>query len=66
MRTYQDDRSVADYPVSDHMTRNPSRSMSDKLVAEAVSIFQQNRIDDIVVTIDKDRVIGLIDVKDLS
>ena len=40
--------------------------MSDKLVAEAVSIFQQNRIDDIVVTIDKDRVIGLIDVKDLS
>ena len=40
--------------------------MSDKLVAEAVSIFQQNRIGDIVVTIDKDRVIGLIDVKDLS
>jgi arabinose-5-phosphate isomerase len=66
VRTYQDDRNVADHPVSDHMTRNPITINGNKLAAEAVRTFEQNRIDDIVVVDDEDRVIGLIDVQDLS
>ena len=66
VRAYQDDRNVADHPVSDHMTRNPITINGGKLAAEAVRTFEQNRIDDIVVTGDEDRVIGLIDVQDLT
>jgi len=66
VRAYHDDRNVADHPVSDHMTRNPIAINGDKLAAEAVHTFEQNRIDDIVVVDDEDRVIGLIDVQDLS
>ena len=66
VRAYQDDRNVADHPVIDHMTRHPITINGSKLAAEAVRTFEQNRIDDIVVTGDEDRVIGLIDVQDLS
>lgn len=48
------------------MTRNPITINGNKLAAEAVRTFEQNRIDDIVVTGDEDLVIGLIDVQDLS
>ena len=66
VRAYQDDRNVADHLVSDHMTRDPITINGNKLAAEAVRTFEKNHIDDIVVTDDKDRVIGLIDVQDLS
>ncbi len=48
------------------MTRNPITINGDKLAAEAVRTFEQNRIDDIVVTDEVGKVIGLIDVQDLS
>ena len=48
------------------MTRDPITINGNKLAAEAVRTFEKNHIDDIVVTDDKDRVIGLIDVQDLS
>jgi len=66
VRAYHDDRNVADHPVGDHMTRNPITINGDKLASEAVHTFEQNRIDDIVVIDNEDRVIGLIDVQDLS
>jgi arabinose-5-phosphate isomerase len=66
VRAYQHDRNVADHPVSDYMTRNPVVIEGDRLAAEAVRTLEQHRIDEIVV-IDHDRkVIGLVDVQDLS
>jgi len=66
VRAYHNNRDVADHLVSDHMTHDPITINGNKLAAEALRTFEQNRIDDIVVTDETGRVIGLIDVQDLS
>jgi len=66
VRAYQENRDTADHLISNHMTRNPVTINCDKLASEAVRIFEKNRIDDIVVTDCENRVVGLIDVQDLS
>jgi arabinose-5-phosphate isomerase len=66
VRAYQTDRGVADAVVSQHMTRTPVTIANDKLAAEAVHVLEQNRIDEIVVVDKEDRVVGLVDVQDLS
>ena len=48
------------------MTRNPVTINGDKLAAEAVHILQENRIDELVAIDGEHRVIGLVDVQDLS
>ena len=66
VRGYQNDRHIADHPVSDYMTRNPIAIEGARLAAEAVRILEQNRIDEIVVVDGEGRAIGLVDVQDLS
>jgi arabinose-5-phosphate isomerase len=66
VRGYQRDRHIADHLVSRYMTRNPVAIEGDKLAAEAVHTFEQNRVDEIVVTDEQGRAIGLVDVQDLS
>lgn len=66
VRGYQADRHIADHPVSQHMTRNPIAIRGDRLAAEAVRILEEHRIDEIVVVDEDRRVIGLMDVQDLS
>jgi arabinose-5-phosphate isomerase len=66
VRGYQADRHIADQPVSEHMTRNPIAIRGDKLAAEAVRILEEHRIDEIIVLDEGRRVIGLVDVQDLS
>jgi arabinose-5-phosphate isomerase len=66
VRGYQSDRHIADHKVSDYMTRDPVVIEGVKLAAEAVRTFEQNCVDEIVVTDEQARVIGLVDVQDLS
>jgi len=66
VRGYQADRHIADHAVSQHMTRNPIAIRGDRLAAEAVRILEEHRIDEIIVVDEARRVIGLVDVQDLS
>jgi len=66
VRAYQEDRDIADHLVADHMTRNPITIQGDKLAAEAVHVLEENRIDEIVVIDADQKVVGLVDVQDLS
>jgi len=66
VRGYQADRHIADHPVSQHMTRHPVAIRGDRLAAEAVRILEEHRIDEIIVVDEARRVIGLVDVQDLS
>lgn len=66
VRGYQEDRDIAEHPVRAHMTADPVTIHGDKLAAEAVSEFEQNPIDEIIVIDEQRRVIGLVDIQDLS
>ena len=66
VRAYQEDRDIADHLIRDHMTKTPVSIRGDKLAAEAVHTLQENLIDELVVIDLENRVIGLIDVQDLS
>jgi arabinose-5-phosphate isomerase len=66
VRGYQKDRGIADHPLRDYMTANPITVEGDRLAAEAVSILEKNRIDEIVAVDQAGRAIGLVDVQDLS
>ena len=66
VRAYQEDRDIADHLVRDHMTQNPITIQGDKLAAEAVHVLEENRIDEIVVIDASQKVVGLVDVQDLS
>ena len=66
VRAYQEDRDIADHLIRDHMTPNPITIQSDKLAAEAVHVLEKNRIDEIVVIDAGQKVVGLVDVQDLS
>jgi arabinose-5-phosphate isomerase len=66
VRGYQQHRDLADHAVGDHMTRDPVSIQEDRLAAEVVREFEQNPIDEIVVVDEARRVIGLVDIQDLS
>ncbi len=66
VRAYQEDRDIADQLIVDHMTKDPVSIQSDKLAAEAVHVLQEHLIDELVVIDVASKVIGLIDVQDLS
>ena len=52
-------------PVSELMIRQPKRIHRDALAAEALAVFNANRIDELPVVDDDDRPVGMIDVQDL-
>lgn len=66
VRGYQADRNIGDHYVSDYMTRNPIVIRGDKLAVEVVRTLEEHRVDDIVVVDNDRRVVGLVDVQDLS
>jgi arabinose-5-phosphate isomerase len=47
------------------MTRNPVCIRSEALAAEALKIFNQRNIDDLIVIDDRRRPVGIIDLQDL-
>ncbi len=52
-------------PLRDVMTRNPIRIREDALVAEALKIFNEHNIDDLIVVNAKNEPVGLVDSQDL-
>jgi arabinose-5-phosphate isomerase len=52
-------------PVRDVMTRNPKRITGEALASEAMALMRQHRIDELPVTDELDRPLGLIDIQDL-
>ncbi len=65
-RAYQQDRLVGGRPVREFMTSDPVTITGDKLAAEVLAVFEDHRIDDLVVLDASGAVIGLVDNQDLS
>ena len=66
VRHYQSDPMVGDRPVEAVMTHNPITISSERLAGEAVRVFSQSRIDDLIVVNDRNQPVGLIDTADLT
>jgi arabinose-5-phosphate isomerase len=56
---------VLDAPVGTVMTRHPITIRHDALAVEALKIFQQRQIDDLIVVDEKKRPVGIVDSQDL-
>jgi arabinose-5-phosphate isomerase len=59
------DTAVLQAPVSTVMTRHPITIRQDALAVEALKIFQQRQIDDLIVVNDKKHPVGIVDSQDL-
>jgi len=52
-------------PVSNHMTRTPKTVRADALAVDALRVFDQYKIDDLIVVDDAGFPVGIVDVQDL-
>src|SRR5438046_10073303 len=59
------DNEVLRAPMRSVMTRNPIVIRQDALAVEALKIFQQRQIDDLIVVDEKKHPVGIIDSQDL-
>jgi arabinose-5-phosphate isomerase len=64
-RSVQRDRATLDRPLREVMTRDPVTLRRDALAVEALKVFQENSIDDLVVVDDEGRPVGIVDLQDL-
>jgi arabinose-5-phosphate isomerase len=60
-----DDEQVLDRALREVMTRNPICVREDALAAEALKIFNERNIDDLIVVNAKKEPVGLVDLQDL-
>lgn len=65
-RTFQRDNHIGERRVSDFMNKTPITIEQDALAAEAVKVFEQHRIDDLIVVNTLGQVVGLVDSQDLA
>jgi arabinose-5-phosphate isomerase len=65
-RRYQEDPAIGAKPVKAVMTRRPVTARDDRLAVDVVSIFEQHRIDDLVILDKQARPVGLVDTQDLA
>ena len=56
---------VFSQPIDDYMTREPIKVYSGSLAADALKVFEENRIDDLLVVNSENQPIGIIDGQDL-
>jgi len=64
-RHLADGREIGARPIADVMTNNPIRIAADRLAVEALSLFEQHQIDDLLVVDGRDRLVGMVDLQDL-
>lgn len=64
-RSMQRDPATLGRPLREVMTREPVTLRPDALAVEALKVFQQNSIDDLVVVDDDGRPVGIVDLQDL-
>ncbi|CAN5335420.1 KpsF/GutQ family sugar-phosphate isomerase [soil metagenome] len=65
-RAFQLHDAVGSHPVRDFMTPDPVSITADRLAAEVLKLLETHPVDDLVVTDDDNRVLGLVDTQDLS
>ena len=66
-RSFQDDeKGIGRREVGDLMTADPIHLREDRLVGEALRLFESHRIDDLVVVDASGRPVGIIDTQDLT
>jgi arabinose-5-phosphate isomerase len=66
VRSYQANRDISEHAVSVFMSRNPVTIEENQLAEEVVRLLAKNAIDDIVVVDQLRRVVGIVDIQDLS
>ena len=64
-RRMAEDASVLGRPLGEVMTPNPIRILADALAAEALRVFHERAIDDLIVVDPDGRPVGLVDLQDL-
>lgn len=64
-RRMSTDEHILTRPLKDVMTRNPVAVRTDALAVEAVKIFNERNIDDLIVVNGKNEPVGLVDSQDL-
>lgn len=64
-RRMSTDEHILARPLKDVMTRNPVAVRTDALAVEAVKIFNERNIDDLIVVNGKNEPVGLVDSQDL-
>lgn len=64
-RRMAEDASVLGRPLGEVMTPNPIRILADALAAEALRVFHERSIDDLIVVDPDGRPVGLVDLQDL-
>jgi arabinose-5-phosphate isomerase len=65
-RHFSTNPQIGNHPVSGVMTRNPITIHADKLAAEVLKVLERHHIDDLVVTDEGGKPLGVIDSQDLS
>ena len=65
-RSFQENPSIGNQPITEFMTTDPVTLKSDSLAAEAITTIGTHRIDDIVVLDDEGKPTGLIDTQDFA
>jgi arabinose-5-phosphate isomerase len=60
-----DDASVLERPLGEVITKNPVSLREDALAAEALKIFNERNIDDLIVVNTRREPVGLVDLQDL-
>jgi arabinose-5-phosphate isomerase len=66
VRAFQAQESIAEHPVARFMTARPVFIAADRLAAEALRIFEERHIDDLVVLDGEGKPVGMLDVQDLG
>jgi arabinose-5-phosphate isomerase len=56
---------LLDMPIAGVMTRNPVCIRADQLAADALAIFEEHNIDDLVVVDAQNKLAGAVDIQDL-
>jgi arabinose-5-phosphate isomerase len=66
VRGYQKNRNIGGERLGGVMTKNPVSVRDGKLAVEVLKIFENHRIEDLIVLNQQNKPIGLIDVQDLT
>ena len=64
-RRMAEDDDILSKPLAGVMTRNPIHIRDDALAVEALKIFNERNIDDLIVVNSKNEPVGLVDSQDL-
>jgi arabinose-5-phosphate isomerase len=59
------DAGALSHPLAHHATRDPKRIGPDRLVAEAMGLMRDKKVNQLPVVDDEERVVGLLDIQDI-